>query len=179
MDYHSSMLPIEGVVQGVYYTQQERVDELNDRYMARQFSDKPLAPSFDPRPVSTKYALFPCIDGKKPIREPAASYTEYNIAQNFNPGTDKAPWSGFSQNVDTETVLRNQSFALQHSNQKEYIPSRESDLYKVTVVSHPSEQPYPLLFEKSQYTTTPTQVVNQPIGKEMFFNHTRTQLRSL
>jgi hypothetical protein len=179
MDYQSSIFPIEGLIHGVQYIQQERVDELNDRYVARQFSDMPLVPNFDPRPVSTKYALFPCIDGTRPIHEPAVSYPEYNIASNFNPGTNKGPWNGFSQNVDTETILRNQTFALQRSHQKEYIPPRDSDLYNVSVISQPSEQPYPLLFDKQQYTTTPTEVVNQPIGKDTFFNHTRTQLRSL
>jgi hypothetical protein len=179
MEYQSSTAPFEGVVQGVFYGQNERVDEINDRYTSRQFSDYALAPSFDPRPVSTKYSHFPCIEGRRPTHETIVSHGDYNIGQNFNPGTRKSPWSGFSNNVDTETILRNQTFAIQRANQQEYIPSSDSDLYKVTIVAKPSEQTHPLLFNRPSYSTTSMNNGSQPIGKNTFFNHTRTQLRSL
>lgn len=179
MDYQSMNHSPNNVVQGVYYGQNERVDELNQRVVSRQFADQALAPNYDPRPVSTKYALFPCLAGSRPINESAIAYPSYQMSDNFNPGSDKAPWSGFSSNIDVETVLRNQTVALQHSNQKEYIPDSNSDLFHTTIVSRPTEQPYPLLFSKPTYSTTATSVTSQPIGKNTFYNHTRTQLRSL
>jgi len=167
-----------GVVKGVYYGQHERVDELNQRIGSRQFPDAPLAPNFDPRPVSTKYACFPCIDGRSPVHEPIITYPAYRVDSVFSPSTDKSPWNGFSKNVDIETRLRNQGFALQHNTQKDYIPSSSSDLYHVTIVSRPENQPYPLLFEKPNYATTAAPLAPD-IGGDTFYNHTRTQLRGM
>jgi hypothetical protein len=178
MEYSGIEFSQNGIVNGIFCGQYDRVDELNSRYVDRQFPDTPLKPNYDPRPISTKYALFPCIAGYKPIQEELRTFEQYDIASNFNPGT-QAPWNGFSQNIDVETSLRNQSVAIQSSEQKDYIPDSNSDLYKTVIVSKPTTQPYPLLFERPYYVTTLTEVENQPIGKNTFYNHTRTQLRSL
>lgn len=168
---------MQGVVNGVYYGQQERTDELNHRITERQFPDSPLEPNFAPRSVPTKYSLFPIINRQTPVKEPSLSYPEYNSSVIFNPGAG-AHRSGFS--VETETVLRNQTFALQHGAiQGAYIPASTSDLYKVSIVSRPSQQPNPLLFERLQFDSQPhPNVANTLIGRESFFNHTRTQLRN-
>jgi hypothetical protein len=81
--------------------------------------------------------------------------------------------------IDKETILRNQVFALQHgADQAIYVPSSNSDLYKTTIVSTPGEpQPFPSLFSKSQFAVTENPVEGTNIGKNVFFNHTRTQLR--
>jgi hypothetical protein len=177
MEY-STIDKIYGVTEGVSYGQHERVDELNTRISSRQFSDQPLQPNYNPRPVPTKYALFPTINRRKEVKEMLMVYPEYNTYNNFNPGTAKAPPSGFINNVDTETILRNQAFALQKADQNVYVPSSHSDLYKVEVVSRPSEQPYPLLFNRFQFDDFQhPNNVNKNIGKDVFSNHTRTQLR--
>ena len=170
---------INGLPEYLYYGQNERVDELNDRIKTRQFSDSPLQPNFDPRPVPTKYAHFPIINRRKPMNEPVVPYLDYTTV-NFNPGTQRAPPSGFINNVDTETILRNQGFAYQHgADQSTYVPSSNSDLYKISVVSRPSEQPHPDLFLKQQFSGAPhPNLVGANIGQERLFNHTRTQLRN-
>lgn len=168
-----------GVTEGVFYGQNERVDELNNRYQDRQFPDSPLEPNFSPRSISTKYSHFPILNGRKPTNEPFLNYPSYSTQSNFNPGSDTAPSSGFFRNVDTETILRNQTAALQHgAEQGIYVPSSNSDLYKVSVVYRPSEQPNPLLFRSFQFNQTdhPNNIDNN-IGHDRFFNHTRTQLR--
>lgn len=169
---------ILGVHQGVSYGQFDRINELNSRLSERHFPDSPLEPNFDPRPVPTKYSLFPIINRRAPVRESAIPYIGYNVNVNFNPGSSKAPRSG--NNVDLETVLRNQHFALQHgADQNVYIPQSNSDLYKTSVVSRPSEQPYPLLFSNMQFSSSPhPNVANSIIGRDDFCNHTRTQLRN-
>jgi hypothetical protein len=178
MEYQSNN-KMYGVVQGVSYGQQERVDELNDRISSRHFPDMPLQPNYDPRPVPTKYSLFPIVDRKKPVKEVALPYPSYSTNY-FNPGTAKGPTSGFFSNVDTETILRNQTFALQHTDQSVYVPSSSSDLYKVDIVSKPVEQPYPLLFSRFAFDhkVHPNNESGN-IGNETFFNHTRTQLRNM
>jgi hypothetical protein len=172
-----------GVHEGVYYGQNERVDQLNDRINTRQFPDSPLEPNFAPRSVPTKYALFPMINRRKPMQEPVIPYIDYNLSVNFNPGSHRAPPSGFFNNVDTETILRNQTVALQKgADQGVYVPSSQSDLYNVRVPqgSIQEPQPHPSLFSKFQFDQTPHANINgSNIGTDRFFNHTRTQLRGL
>jgi hypothetical protein len=181
MDLHSNNNKIFGVPEGVYYGQNERVDELNTRINSRQFSDSPLQPNFDPRSVPTKQSLFPMVNRRKPMNEPVIPYLDYNII-NFNPGTQRAPPSGFINNIDTETVLRNQTFALQRGGEQGvYVPSSNSDLYKTSIPkgSINDPQPFPILFQRPilDQSVHPN-LQGNVIGQERFFNHTRTQLRS-
>ena len=115
----------------------------------------------------------------KERKEPIVPYLDYSSEAIFNPGNARAPISGYINQVDLETKLRNQYFALQHGvDQSIYEPSSNSDLYKVSVI--PGEnvvQPYPMLFERQQFDSRPNPNVSNHIGKDRFFNHTRTQLR--
>lgn len=168
-----------GVVEGVTLQQDERVEDLNERIAARQFPDQPLEPNFSPRAVPTKYSLFPIVDRRKPPKEELVKYPEYNPYNNFNPGSRAAPGKGFFENINTESVLRNQPFSKQNCSQNVYVPTTNSDLYNVSVISRPSEQPYPLLFEKPQLETAlHPNVAESNIGRNMFFNSTRAQLRN-
>jgi hypothetical protein len=171
---------IYGVPEYLYYGQNERVDELNDRIKSRQFPDSPLEPMFAPRSVPTKYSVFPIINRRKPMNEPVIPYLEYNMKANFNPGTRNGPLSGYINNIDTETILRNQTIALQNADQAVYIPSSNSDLYRVTIESTPTEQTHPLLFESPTFETKlHPNVANSNIGRDKLFNHTRIQLRNM
>jgi hypothetical protein len=151
----------------------------------RNLPDAQLEPNYDPRPVSTKYALFPMADRRPTHPEPAMPATQYNPELNFNPGTSRAPSSGYRSSIDTETVLRNQTFALQHgASQSVYIPSSKSDLYNNTVVQNPGapyiQQPHPDLFAQPQFSRElHPNVASREIGMDAFFNHTRNQLRGL
>ena len=165
-----------GIIQGCYSGQQDRVDELNDRIYARNIPDNNLRPNYDPRPISTKYACFPVIDRKIPSSSSSSS-KQYLGEGGFLPPAINAPTV---RNIDTETILRNQTVALQRGiGQGNYVPSSKSDLYHTTVVSRPSAQPFPGLFTETNVSTTiqPT-IANQPIGKSDFFNFTRNQLRN-
>jgi hypothetical protein len=117
------------------------------------------------------------------MNEPVIPYLDYNQTVNFNPGTHRAPPSGFLNNIDTETILRNQMFALQRGGEQGvYIPSSQSDLYNLRVPtgSQTDQQPHPDLFKKIILDQTPhPNVQDNIIGRDRFFNHTRTQLRAL
>jgi hypothetical protein len=171
---------IHGVINGVHIGQHERVDELNQRIASRYFSDAPLEPNFAPRPVQTKQTIFPMVKNARSMKEKKVSYPDYNVQNNFNPGTDNGPPSGIINNIDVETILRNQTHALQHgASQSVYVPSSASELYNVSVVSAPSIQPHPDLFTIPQFSNDvhPNNRGNS-IGVDRFFNHTRTQLRN-
>lgn len=163
---------IDGVHREIIVSQHERTDELNQRIGSRQFSDMPLEPNYSPRPLSTKYNLPMIVAPTVPIQQ----YVEHNVAQNFNPATRRGPYKAYMRNVDTETVLRNQTMALQHSSQSVYVPSSTSDLYRVDVVGRPVAQPYAGLFEKPVLADR-TRPNLAGIGQDRFFNSTRTQLR--
>lgn len=173
----SNSLP--GLVEGVFYGQNERVDEINARQQARQFSDSPLEPNFTPRPVATKRSAFPIVNMRKPAKQEILPYPIYSAEANFNPGTANAPPSGYYSNIDVETMLRFQNVALQRgAGQGVYVPSSKSELYNVIVPTQPSIQPNPLLFEKYELDQRPNaNIAGSSIGTDLFFNHTRTQLR--
>ena len=79
-----------------------------------------------------------------------------------------------------ESSLRNQYFGLQRgAPQFEYIPSSQSDLYKVDIAtpSRVEEQPYPGLFDIPSNIITSESKLHANIGADRFFNNTRIQLR--
>ena len=57
---------IMGLPKGLELKQFERTDELNLRLLERNEPQYPLAPNFTPRPVLTKYSLFPILDARMP-----------------------------------------------------------------------------------------------------------------
>ena len=167
---------MERIRQGSY-----RTEELNERVSNRNIPSGPLQPQFDIRPLSTKYSMMPIFD-RRPI--PTVSIQvipAYNISNTFNPGNAQAaaPWAGFANNINDESRLRNQFFALQRGAcQSCYIPSRYSDMYEVNVIGNEQVlQPYPGLFEKSNFDSfNPCPKDN---GINIFENHTRYQVKEL
>jgi len=166
---------------GILYGQFERVDELNDRILGRFYPDMPLQPNLDVRPVPTKYSHFPVIDRIPMTKVPIIEAPYYSIGSNFTPSTSRGPVDGYFSNVNVESSLRNQYFALQKgAPQNEYIPSSQSDLYKVQMAnpSRSESQPYPGLFNQYRPNSVKTPSNLDPkIGADRFFNHTRVQLR--
>lgn len=104
-------------------------NELNKRLQSRVFPSRNLQPNFDFRPMSTKYQKFPVLNEVQyPKME---NMNKYNPEKVFYPGTSKAPVHYALDNVDTESKLRNQFFALQRNDQAFYIPSVNSSLYNM------------------------------------------------
>lgn len=101
-------------------------NELNTRLENRNKPSSPLQPLYEFRPVSTKYTLFHKVD--EPQIQHQNSQYMYDPYQVFNPG-DRAPIDYFMRNVDVESTLRSQFFALQKSPQAVYVPELNSQLY--------------------------------------------------
>lgn len=166
-----------GVIEGVYYTNLQRNQQLNERISNRNIPSEPLQPMYSGRPVSTKYSKLPIIDQYKQATVPLAIAPTYNVGKIFNPGTAEAPWSGYSSNVDIETILRNQAFALQKGDRAAYVPSTSSDLYNVEVVGRHEVQPFPGLF--SATVLEPFNPNTYNLGNDVFNNSTRQQLKNV
>ena len=163
-----------GVVNGVYYCDPTKDTELSQRIAERNVPSRQLQPAFSIRPVSTKYSLLPVVDPRPKPKVEIQREPTYNVSTVFNPGTAQAPWSGFASNIDTESSLRSQFFALQTCEQSEYVPSTESDMYKVTAVGRMEQQPFPGLFQEQKFR--PFNPNTCDLGTDMFNNCTREQL---
>jgi hypothetical protein len=171
---------MEGVHAGVSYGQHDRVEEINDRLQNRHFSDKPLAPNFSSHPVMTKYSRFQIADRRAPYEEKIKQLEIHNPENNFSPATQRGPPSTMLQNIDMESALRNQTVAYQRNPlQSVWVPNSSSELYNVRVPSTPGPNPHPSLFYHPQTQSTSREAIvrGTNIGKDLFNNSTRTQLR--
>jgi len=128
-------------------------NETNGRIFDRNIPSSMLQPYISVRPVMTKYSILPIVDPRKELSVKLPVQPTYNISQTFNPGNNTAPWSGYASEVNKESELRNQFFALQRCSQSVYVPNSKSDLYdyqfrplKQTI------QPFPELFVKDQFS---------------------------
>ena len=179
MNLHESNTSLYGLAQGLMHGQHSRVDEINQRTVERQFADKPMKPCLDLRSLPTKYAIFPLIDRRTPSKEPVNKYLDHS-ASNFCPNISKGPADGFMRNVETETALRNQYFALQRgADQHIYVPSTTSDLYGFAAVGRQEEQPHLTIATQYKFEgRIHPNLASGKIGQDRFNNNTRTQLRN-
>lgn len=148
------------------------------RTFERIIPSQPLQPYLDARPASTKYSLLPIVDPRKEINVPLIQRATYNQENVYNSG-NSAPWCGYASNVNNESLLRNQVYALQKCSQSVYIPSSKSDLYiHKTTNSYPVAQPHKNLFRDDTFSKKTFQHKNH-IGYALFNNPTRQQLKNL
>jgi len=154
-----------------YICQQGLTQDLNDRVFERYFPEKTLEPFFEVRSVPTREQTMPIYDCRKASSVPLVKHGKYSVEKNFNPGY-RGPVSGYCNNVDIETKLRNTIFPIQKGNsQRRYIPGTYSDLYNL---NH-AELYAPTPLEKQ----APHDPNKCKIGLAMFDNHTRQQTKNI
>jgi hypothetical protein len=163
-------------VNGCYVLRPDQMDLLNTRVQKRYQTDIPLAPSFDPRPVQTKYTRFGVLDEYKTVEtsiEPDyykdwnSSVFNQNHQQPFTAPTLNGPPLAYFMNLDKETALQRQGAYMFNSKNGEddsiYQPSHKSDLYQNTIFKYsgyggsgeysPTENT-PYLFDQYSFSTT-------------------------
>jgi hypothetical protein len=153
----------------------QRTNTMNDRAYSRLIPSQPLQPYLSVAPVQTKYTVLPIVNHRTPAKEQVAQRPVYNIQSTFNPGTS-APWSGFASEINTESSLRNQVYAIQKCSQAVYVPKSSSDLYNVQFsVNSRSQQPFPGLFTEYVVPGDANNATNtRSKGSSLFNNSTRT-----
>ena len=164
----------QGLPHDLYICNIKRDEELSKRIAERNIPSSYLEPQFSQRPVSTKYALLPIVDRRKIPNVPIDITPTYNVNQIFNPGNTVSPWSGFASNINIDSKLRNQFFALQKCEQSNYVHSSNSDMYHVNVSGRQEVQPFPGLFKKETFDKFNPNTCD--LGKSTFNNSTRVQL---
>lgn len=156
--------------------QMDRHKVENEKLFKRNFPSTSLKPYFDTYPVQTKYTNMNVMDHRKKPSVDIMKTTPYNPYLVFNPGNRKAPWDYFASNIDMESNLRNQFFALQKSDQRYYVPETNSDLYNKPVISgEPVYQSFPNLQKKETFNETNPDRCN--LAPNLFMNHTRVNLK--
>ena len=150
------------------------------RSYRRNIPSAKLQPYLDARPVLTKYSILPIIDQRKQVETPLIQQPTFTPETVFNPGNDFGPWSGYASNVNRESELRNQIFALQDCSQAVYVPSSKSSLYNVkwNNTTKP-QQPFPDLFKKQEFSPYNPNPNPDKIGFGLFNNATRQQVKDL
>ena len=152
--------------------------QTNQRIYDRNIPSQMLQPYIDVRPVMTKYSYFPIVDSRKQINVPLQQAPTYNVKNVFNPGNTQSPWSCFASNINKESELRNQIYALQSCSQAVYVPSTDSDLYNFGFkTKSDAQQPFPGLFQKDYFNSFNPNPEN--VGQGLFQNHTRQEIRGL
>jgi len=153
--------------------------QTNERIYDRNIPSQMLQPYIDVRPVMTKYSHFPIVDPRKPINVPLQQMPTYNVNKVFNPGNTTSPWSGFASNVNLESELRNQVFALQKCSQAEYVPNSTSDLYNYNFRTVKQPNPHELLFQTNNFEQFNPNPSTEFVGTELFNNNTRNQVKDI
>lgn len=154
------------------------LDNINNDIYNRNVPSNNIQLNFSPRPSMSKYCLMPILEQKKEANVSITNegYFNKNI---FYPGTRKLDFCGFASNVDHESTLRNQFFALQKSDQANWVPSSNSDLYNSNVVSQQDNIiNNSLLFKEERFNEYNPNISNK-IGINYFNNSTRVQLKNL
>ena len=169
---------MENVVNGVYYCQQERTEELNQRILSRLNPNRLLQSQFDIRAVPTRYVRMPMLDSVNPSSEPILRVPDYSVRQDFNPGNDKSPYAGYANDIDKESNLKRLFHPIQTCAQGVHIPNSESDLYNYSFTSsNQAKQPFPGLFKEEVFSPFNPNTCN--LGTNVFYNHTQQQVKNL
>jgi hypothetical protein len=153
--------------------------QTNARIYDRNIPSQMLQPYLDVRPVLTKYSYFPIVDPRKASNVPLVQMPTYNVHQVFNPGNATAPWSGFASNINTESELRNQIYALQKCSQSVYVPQSTSDLYSYKFKTPSNPNPHELLFRNEHFDSFNPNPSPQKCGVAIFNNNTRCQVKDM
>jgi hypothetical protein len=153
--------------------------QTNNRIYDRNIPSQILQPYINVRPVMTKYSHFPIVDPRKQINVPLVQMPTYNVHQVFNPGNAQAPWSGFASNINTESELRNQIYALQKCSQAVYVPQSTSDLYTYKFKTPIQPNPHELLFRNEAFETFNPNPAPELCGSGIFYNNTRCQVKDM
>ena len=153
--------------------------ETNNRIYSRNIPSKLLQPYIDVRPVMTKYSYLPIVDPRKEIKTRFEQLPTYNSEKVFNPGNTESPWSGFASQINKESMLRNQFFALQKCDQGDYIPSTTSCLYNTSLDLERKSATHQELFSKQDFKSFNPNPDSKIIGNDRFNNNTRQQMKNI
>jgi len=148
----------------------DRTNELNLRILERNNLSNNLNIRFDPRSLSTKYTL-------------PQSINELNKFKILNSENKIGSFNDYAEKIQDESILRNQIYPLQNCSSNEYIPDKNSDLYKYKLDDNinPIPQLFSGLFKNNMFNTLKNSENSENLEndkKQLFNNDTRQQLKN-
>lgn len=155
------------------------VNIINERILARNLATGNIDVLISPRPQHTLYTM-PLENVIPPTQDCNSRIMKYDThpKQYFLPCTRNGAWSRYSNNINTESILRNQVYAIQNAPQAHYVPSSRSDLYNSTVPNNnnidSNNEPHAALDKEGQFQFLPPPV---DLGNRLFNNDTRQVLK--
>ena len=157
----------------------DKQDSINKAIIDRQITETGLEPNLDFRPIPTKYNHFSIFGEVNQATKPA--YPVYDIKSMYNSGNKMSHFSGFSNNVDSESVLQNRVYALQNDSRAVYVPESNSSLYNSYVPNQITTNKDIDNYHVFNSTTFNNHNPNysESIGSNYFNNSTRYQLKNL
>tara|TARA_B100000989_G_scaffold16000_2_gene10681 strand:+ start:1719 stop:2222 length:504 start_codon:yes stop_codon:yes gene_type:complete len=158
----------------------KNLNEINKDIFERNIPSENMQVHLPQRSVSTKYSHFPILDSRKETNVLLNYSRPYDNSQMFFPGNRKPHFCGFARNVDLESDLRNQFFALQKADQAAYVPNSSSNMYEnnINFINTNKNLDNELLFNEEDFNNFNPNLSNI-IGSEIFLNSTRVQLKNL
>lgn len=164
----------------------DRTNFINNELYQRNVPSQPLEPYYSSSPQTTKFTRFPIISRPINATIPIKDYGVYNNKSTFYPAHSNAPWSGRISNIDKESNLKNQNYALQYDSLGTYIPSTNSDLYNINWSNKQNySQELNSFFTNSSLFTPQKHGSFNPnpnsdeVGYNLFNNSTRSQIKNL
>ena len=142
----------------------------------RNIPSKTLESSYMCHPASTRKVLMPMIDCRKVSKVEKAKHSIYHPSKTFNPG-QSAPYSGYAESIDHESLLFNRFAPLQRGGQHDFIPSSKSELYKNQDYSNQQSVPFQYLNKTEYFNPFNPNTCN--LANNLFQNHTRQQTKDL
>tara|TARA_Y100000389_G_scaffold100824_1_gene97542 strand:- start:8666 stop:9172 length:507 start_codon:yes stop_codon:yes gene_type:complete len=154
-------------------------NELNKRINTRYFPSQEIQPNFDPRPLSTKYSLLLTPPNNEHVQSNThhlRDYKYFDPQKTFYTGNRAPPGSYFFDNINTETILRNQDKILTKYNDNSYIPGKNSELY-TNIAGFVDNDAMTHSIIKGKYRGTDNKKCN--LAPNVFFNTTRMNVKKI
>jgi hypothetical protein len=156
----------------------ENLAEINKRLYERNLPSAIVSQPLSFRGMSTKYQQFPMLDAKTP-QPPQPDLANFSLSKTFFPGVN-APICGYVNCVNDESYLKNLFFANQACPQAAYVPDSSSELYNPPKLSDAlNTTTHSLLFESSHLGRGSQNPCNQTLGRNLFNNSTRVQVKDI
>jgi len=157
----------------------EKQNHINISILNRQITENNLQPNIDFRPIPTKYTHFNVFGNLQEKTD--TKYRDYDITTMYNSGNRKSHFSGFSNNIDNESVLQNRVYALQRDERSVYVPNTTSQLYneyKPNTININTDIDNYRVFSNHEFNSHNPNYSDK-IGSDYFNNSTRVQLKSI
>ena len=162
----------------------DRTNQINNEIYSRNIPTMELQPNYEFKSTSTRFQIMPIINNNS--SPSLKEYNSYSPSANFYGGDRKGPWNTFSNNIDTESDLRNQNYALQNDSLGVYIPSSQSNLYEFNWnnknKSYSAEETKFYnsdLFVPTKHATFNPNIYSDDVGYALFNNSTRVQNKDI